>query len=134
MGDDDEEPSSAQDNSLPGHFVQRWNLRILAQEAALGGVANSRRRCLLARNKLFNRADVQGGGDPVLFQKTSDRKEAPRWRGPAKLTAIDNTGLTVKFQSQTFKVAPYCLREKADARELLGGGLEPCFGRMGLIG
>ena len=43
-------------------------------------------------------------GDSVLFYEASHRKSAPRWRGPAKILAVDDTGATVKFHGRTFRV------------------------------
>ena len=53
-GDGNEDLLFAQDASLAGQFVQRWKLRMRAQEATLKEVANSKLRRLLARNKTFN--------------------------------------------------------------------------------
>ena len=36
----DEDPASAQDISIAGHFVQQWNLRMRAQEATLMEIAS----------------------------------------------------------------------------------------------
>ena len=44
----DEDLLFAQDTSRSGQFVQQWTLRMMALEAALKGVANSRLRRLLA--------------------------------------------------------------------------------------
>ena len=35
-------------------------------------------------------------------------------RGPAVFLEIDEVGVAVKFQEQTFKVARYCVRERVD--------------------
>ena len=43
-GADDEDLVSAQDTLLSGRFVQRWRLRMIAQEASLKEVANSKPR------------------------------------------------------------------------------------------
>ena len=55
----------------------------------------------------------------MLFYKTTTRKSAPRRRGPAKILDIDETGVTVKFQSQSFKVARYCVRKKLEEKDVL---------------
>ena len=94
----------AQDTSVSGQFVQQWKLRMMAQEAALKEIANSKLRRLLAFNKTFNCTDVKVG-DSVLFYKAPHRKSHPRWRGPAVVLDIDDTGALVKYQTQTFKVA-----------------------------
>ena len=41
-------------------------------------------------------------GDSVPFYMAVHRKSTPKGRGPAKILDIDGTGVTVKFQSQTF--------------------------------
>ena len=82
---------------------------MMSQEAAQKEVANSQLRRLLAYNKSCNCADAQAG-DSSLFYKASSRKCAQRWRGPAKISDIDDSGATAKFRSQTFKVARYRVR------------------------
>ena len=52
--------------SASGQFVQQGELRMMAQEAALKKVANSKLRQLLAHNKTFYCADIKVG-DLVLF-------------------------------------------------------------------
>ena len=47
--------------------------------------------------------------------KAPNRKSAPRWRGPAKILDVGDTGATAKFQSPTFKVARYSLRKNVAA-------------------
>ena len=39
--DKDENPTFAQDTPISGQFVQQWKLRMMAQEAALAGIADS---------------------------------------------------------------------------------------------
>ena len=56
---------------------------MMAQEAALNEVANSKLRRLLAHNKSFYSTEATAG-DSVLFYKTAHRKSAARRRGPAK--------------------------------------------------
>ena len=45
--DSDEDLMSAQETSVAGQFVQQWNLRVRAQEEALGGVVDINLRWLL---------------------------------------------------------------------------------------
>ena len=104
--DKDEDLMFAQDTSLAGRLVQQWELRMRAQEATLKEIARSKLRRLLAYSKSFNCADI-AGGDDVPFYKAQSRKGPPRWRGPAKILEIDETGVTAPFQSQTFNVARY---------------------------
>ena len=52
-----------------------------------------------------------------LLQKKSN----PRWRGPAKILDIDESGVALTFQSQTFKVARYCVRRKVEEKDLPQG-------------
>ena len=102
--DSDDDLLFAQDTSISGQFVHQWQLRIRAQEAALKEIANSKLRRLLAYNKTFDSVDIKVG-DEVLFYKASQKKSNPRWRGPAKILDIDESGVVLKFQSQSFKVA-----------------------------
>ena len=104
----------AQDTSASGQFAQQWQLRMMAQEAALKKVATSKLRRLMARNKAFNCTDIKVGGS-VLFYNSPRRKSQPHWRGPAWVLDIDETGAMVKFQTQSFKVARYCVRKQVKA-------------------
>ena len=92
-GDDDEDLLFAQDTSLSGQFVANWKLRMIAQEAALKQIANSKLRRILAFNNSFESADVKVGGE-VLFYKAPTKKSIPRRRGPAKVLLIDESGVT----------------------------------------
>ena len=57
----------------------------------------------------------------------------PKWRRPARVLDVDDTGDTARYQSQTFKVARNCVRRRVDEKEVdsNGGplGLEPNCGR-----
>ena len=55
--------------------------------------------------------------DMVLFYKAQSKKSSPRWRGPAKVSEIDESGVTVYFQIQTFKVARFCVRRRVKESE-----------------
>ena len=94
-GDDGEDLCCTQDNSLSGQFAQQWKLRMMAQGLAPKEVAEATKRRLPAKNKSFNCT--------------------PRRRGQAKILDIDDAGVTVKSQSQTYKVAPYCVGDTMDA-------------------
>ena len=69
----------------------------MAQEVALRYVASGKLRRLPAKKKSCKFTDVQIG-DAALFCEATNRKSAPRWRGPAKISDIDPTGASVKFQ------------------------------------
>ena len=69
--DNDDDLLLSQDTSASGQFAQQWKLRMMAQEAALKEVANSKLRRQMAHNKTFNCTDIKVG-DTVLFY------EAPR--------------------------------------------------------
>ena len=117
--DTDEDLIFTQDTSLAGQFVQNWKLRMRAQEAALNAVAKSKLRRLLAYSKSFTCPDI-ALRDSVLFDKATDRRSSPRWRGAAGILDIDGTGAAATFQNQTFKAARYCVRmrtEEKDAHE-----------------
>ena len=107
----DEDLIFAQDTSLASQFVQQRKLRMRAQEGTLKEIADSKQRRLLARNKTINCPNV-AAGDSALFYKAQSRKSSPRWRGHAKILDIFDTGVTVSLQSQTFKVARYCVRKR----------------------
>ena len=94
--DSEEDLLFAQDTSVAGQFVNQWKLRMRAQEATLKEVANSKLRRILAHNQTFNSSDVKVG-DMVIFYKAQNRKSSPRWRGPAKVLELDETGATVNF-------------------------------------
>ena len=83
------------------------------------GVANSGLRRLLAYNKSLDCAAVQVGVS-FRFYRAASRKSAPRQRGQAKILGIDDAGVTVKFQGQTFKVAQYSLRTKLNVQDAGG--------------
>ena len=118
--DGDEDLLYARDTSLAGQFVQQWKLRTRAQKASLKEMASSNLRRLLARKKAFNCAEADIG-DMELFYKAQNRKGLPRWRGPAKVIGMDESGVTVTFQSQTFKVARYCVPRRPKDSDLQGG-------------
>ena len=73
-------------------------------------------RRLLAFNKSFACTDVQIG-DAGLFYKSQNKKSAPPRRGPASILDIDETGVPVKFQSQTFKGRD-CAQERKGGRRV----------------
>ena len=58
-------------------------------------------------------------------------KSNPRRRGPAAILDIDESVATLKFQSQTFKVARYCVRRKVEEKDLPQGPAE-CDNPMNL--
>ena len=118
--DSDDGRLFAQDTSISGQFAQQRQGRIRAQEAALAGVANSKLRRLLAYNKTFDCIDIKVG-DSVLFYKAPQKKRNPRWRGSATILDNDECGVTMKSQSQYFKVARYCVRRKVEEKDLPQG-------------
>ena len=103
--DKDKDPTFAQETLTSGQFAQQWKLRIMAQEAALE---------LSAYTKAFTCTYVKIS-ETANFYNTQEKKRAPRWRGPALILDIDEAGAAARFQSQTFKVARFCVRKKAEA-------------------
>ena len=97
---------------------------MVAREPALEAVTNRELRSFLAYNKSFECTDARIG-DVALSYEAANRKMAPRWGAPAKVSDIDETGVTVKFQFQTLKVACYCVRERAEGEERGGRGTDP---------
>ena len=49
------------------------------------------------------------------------KKSNPRWRGPATPLGIDESGVMLKFHSQSFKVARYCVGRKVEEEYLPRG-------------
>ena len=96
--------------TAPGQLAQRRKLRAAAQEAMLQEGANSKFRCLLACNQTFQCTEV-GVGNSVVFYKRIGRKSAPKWRG--HLGTI-GSGVAVRFESQTFKVAGSCVPKRQE--------------------
>ena len=122
-GDKDEDLPLAQDSSLSRLVAQRRKLRMMAQGAALEEIANSRLRRLLAYNKSFVRTDLKIASSALPY--TAQRKKGgPRWRGPALISDVDETGAAAKFQSQTQKVARFCVRERVEAGDVGDAGLD----------
>ena len=101
----------------------------MAQEAALTEIANSSLRRLSAFNKSSARTDVQIG-DTVLPFKAQRGKGTSRRRGPALILDIDETGVKVKFRSQTFKVGRFPVRKKGDEKIWGGAELDPLIVRF----
>ena len=99
---------------------------MLAQEAALEEKSKRKLRRILAFNTSFDSVDV-GVGDEVLFYKAPPRKSAPRWRGPAKVLFMDDSGATLSFQGLTFKVARHCVRKKVRALAEAGASCDEAF-------
>ena len=114
--DKDEDLVFAQDTPLSGQFAHQWKLRMMAQEAALNEIASSKLRRSLAFNKSCACADVKIG-DAILCNKAQRKKSTPRRRGPALILDIDETGVTAKVQSQTLKVARFCVRKKGEEKD-----------------
>ena len=96
------------------------------QEAALKEIVSGKILRLLAYNGSFTWTGV----------RVADA--APRWRGPANILEIDDAGETV--ESQTFKVARYCVRRKVGAQDAGDMGWNPastgfgCFGQHAVGG
>ena len=113
LGDSDEDLLFAQDTPTLGQFAQQRQLRVSAQGAALKAIANSKLRRLLAHSKTFDCVDIKVG-ESGCFYKAPRKKSNPRWRSPAALPDIDESGATLKFQPQSCKVARFCVRRKSE--------------------
>ena len=120
----DEDLAFAQGTSLSGQLVQQWELRMMAQEAALEEIAASGVRRSLAFKKPCTCTDVEIG-DTVLSYEAQRKKSTPRREGPAVISDIDGTGATAKFQSQIFNVARICVREKGEEKDVEDAELVP---------
>ena len=131
--DKDEDLAAARATSFSGQFAQRWKLRMTARGAALKGIVNSRLRRLLARNGPFSCGDVEIG-DTAPFYKGRSQESATQWRGPDMILDIEETGVIVKIQSQTLKVAHFCVRKKVEAKDVEDAELGPLRERFRLPG
>ena len=109
--DRDEDLTFARETAPSGQFVRQWKLRKMAQEAALKKIASSVLHKFLAYNKSSNCTDVKIG-DTLRCYRLREKKSTPRWRGPALVLDIDETGAAVGPQSQTSNVARFCARGK----------------------
>ena len=58
-------------------------------------------------------------GDSVTFYERIGRKGAPKCRGLAVASDMDETGGTAKFQSPTLKVARHSVRKHQDPKDLV---------------
>ena len=101
----------------------------MAQEESFKEVANSQLRMLPAYNKSSKCTNVQIG-EAVLLYNAMNRRIKPRWRGPAKISDIAETGVTVKFQSLTFKAARYSVRKKSERRDSEDVEMDPLQTQM----
>ena len=88
---------------------------------------------LSARNRPFDCTDVNVG-DSALVYKSASRKGPPRRRGPGVGPDIDETGVTVTFWGQTFKVARNYLRRKVAPENVGEVEWNPASGGMGVLG
>ena len=77
----------------------------------LEGVSDSKWRRIAGRGQTFGGADVTIG-DSTIPCKQMSIESTPKWRAPAVIFGIGETGAAAKFQSQTSKIARYCARER----------------------
>ena len=56
--------------------------------------------------------------DTALFDEAVNRKSAQRWRRPAQILDIDETGVTVTFQDHSIKLGRYCVRKKVEEKDV----------------
>ena len=59
---------------------------------------------------------MQAGGAALFFEATN-RKSTPCWRGPAKISDVDDSGAKAEPQAQAVKVARQCARKKVEGVE-----------------
>ena len=99
----------------------------MAHEAVLKEVAKSKLRLSC------NCADVQVGG-AVFSIKLRVARRRHGGAGRRRYLTATTTGVTAKFQSQTFKVARYCGREKVDVQDAGEVGWDLALGdrRLGM--
>ena len=87
---------------------------MMAQQAALGEIANSKVGRPLEHKYSFRRTDVK-----------VSLKGAPMWRGAAVILDIDEGGVAVKSRGQTFRVVRCCVRRQVDPTSVGGLAWEP---------
>ena len=102
---------------------------MMAQEAALKEIADSRLRRLLAFNRSLTCTDAKIGC-AALFYKARSKKSAPRRRGRALISDIDETGAAVAFQSQISKVARFRVRGRGEEKDVEEDELDPVTIRL----
>ena len=99
----------------------------MTREATSKKIANSKLRWSSARTKSFENAALLPGGS-ALFYKSVARRSAPERRGPAVILDFDETGVTLKFQSQTSDVGRLCVGKRVEPKDIRGLGWDPASG------
>ena len=127
----DSEMGFAQGASASGQFAQKWGLRLMAQGATQREMANSKLRRLLARKKTLQITEIAMGGSAIFYEQIG-RVRVPKWRSPAAILDIGEVGVTVKFQSQTFQFARFCVRRRWGPSDLVDVNLK-CPSRIGRV-
>ena len=97
-------------------YFRDCRIELLCQEGAPKELANSELRRILAYIKSFNRTDVNVGDSAPLY-KAVNLKCTPRRRGPTRILDFDGAGVVAEFPSQTFVVARYCVRKRAEGKD-----------------
>ena len=72
--------------------------RVMAQEAASEEVANRKLRCILGPNQASGSANIAMSDSVIFYKQISRRSDIIS----ATILDIDETGVTLKFQSRTF--------------------------------
>ena len=98
-------------------FLKTDRFRVSLRDNGSFAFARKERR----RRKLPIANCVVNVGDLALFHKAPRKKSKPRWRGPAAILDMDESGATLQFQSQSFKVARFCVRRKVEEKDLPQG-------------
>ena len=97
---------------------------MMAQEAASKEITDTLLLQLLAFKKPFTSTDVNIG-DTEISYKAESKKSAPRRRGPGLILGLGEAGVTLKFQSQTFRVARFRARRKEKEKDVEDAELDP---------
>ena len=96
--DGDRELEFPRGASASRRIVQQRKLRAMVQEATLKRAVSTKLRCSLVRKKTFPSSEIKVG-DSVIIERQICRESSPKWRRPAVILDIDETGATEVSES-----------------------------------
>ena len=122
--DPDENLLFSQDTSVSGQFARQWELRMMAQGAALIVTFWRKRRLTAPTLRLGTRISL-------TRRPRGTRISLTKRTGLACILDIDGTGATARYQSQTFVVARRFGRKPVGAKEMRDTEGPPGLGTNG---